>query len=81
VGAHTSASGLRVPKAIGDFMMLDLIRHTGGVAMTVTDEEMVEAAKRMARTTGVYASPEGGATLAAAEKLRHRGWIKEGETV
>lgn len=81
VGAHTSASGLRVPKAIGDFIMLDLIRATGGLALAVDDATMVEAARRMAQTTGIYASPEGGATLAAAELLRERGWIKPGERV
>ena len=81
VGAHTVASGLRVPKAIGDFIMLDLLRESGGVALTVTDGEMVSAAKKMARSTGVFASPEGGATLAAAEKLRDSGWIREGESV
>jgi threonine synthase len=79
--AHTAASGLRVPKAIGDFIMLDLIRATGGLALTVTDEEMIAAAKEMARQTGVFAAPEGGATLAAARKLEERGWLKPSETV
>lgn len=79
--AHTAASGLRVPKAIGDFIMLDLIRATSGVALTVTDEEMIAAAKEMAAKTGVFAAPEGGATLAAAHRLLERGWLKESETV
>jgi threonine synthase len=74
--AHTSASGLRVPRAIADFVMLDLIRESGGCAVTVTDEEMVAAAKEMAATTGVFACPEGGATLAAARKL-----LRSDETV
>jgi threonine synthase len=79
--AHTAASGLRVPRAIGDFIMLDLMRESGGLATTVSDAAMIEAAKRMARETGVYAAPEGGATLAAADELRDRGWIKNGEKV
>lgn len=79
--AYTSASGLRVPKAVGDFIMLNLIARTGGTALTVTDEEMVAAAKEIASKTGVFAAPEGGATLAAAQKLRDRGWIKEDDLV
>jgi len=75
--AHTAASGLRVPKAVGDFIMLDLIRASGGTAVTVSDEEMISAAKEMARKTGVFAAPEGGATLAAAKGLRDQGFLKE----
>lgn len=79
--AHTAASGLRVPKAVGDFIMLDFIRRTGGTSLTVTDEEMIRAAREMASKTGVFACPEGGATLAAAQKLRDQGWIKDQEVV
>lgn len=79
--AHTSASGLRVPKAVGDFIMLDLLRAPGGIAITVTDEEMIASARQIARTTGVFAAPEGGATLAAARKLRDQGWIRENDLV
>ncbi len=79
--AHTAASGLRVPKAVGDFIMLDLLRSGGGTAMTVTDAEMVAAARRIARETGVWAAPEGGAVLAAAERLSAEGWIRPGEVV
>jgi threonine synthase len=81
VGAHTAASGLRVPRAIGDFIMLDLIRASSGLAMTVSDAEMIAAAKEMARTTGVYACPEGGATLAAAQQLRERGFLAANDSV
>lgn len=73
--AHTVASGLRVPRAIGDFIMLDLLRESGGLAVTATDEEMVSAARDMARFAGIYAAPEGGATLAAARSLRDSGYI------
>lgn len=79
--ATTIASGLRVPRAVGDFLVLDLIRRTGGTALTVTDDEMLAATQRLARSTGIYAAPEGGAVLAAAEKLRDTGWIKPTDCV
>lgn len=79
--ASTVASGLRVPRAVGDFLMLDLIQRTGGAAVTVTDAEMVAAAREMSARTGICACPEGGATLAAYRKLVGSGWIGEGESV
>jgi len=79
--AHTAASGLRVPKAVGDFIMLDLLRETQGTALTVEDGQMISAARRIARTTGVWAAPEGGAVLAAAERLCESGWIRAEDTV
>ena len=79
--AHTAASGLRVPRAVGDFIILDAIRATGGTALTVSDAEMIAAARRIARTTGVWAAPEGGAVLAAAERLSAEGWIQPDEVV
>ena len=79
--AHTSASGLRVPKAIADFIMIDLIHASGGTAITVTDAEMVAATHELSSKTGVFAAPEGGATLAAAQKLSESGFIKPTETV
>lgn len=79
--AQTSASGLRVPKAIADFIMIDLIRGSGGTAITVTDHEMISAAKEMSAQTGVFACPEGGATLAAARALSQSGFLGADETV
>ncbi|MEA2552354.1 MAG: threonine synthase [Fimbriimonadaceae bacterium] len=79
--AHTAASGLRVPRAIADFVMLDLIRASGGTAVTVSDAEMIAAAKEMAAKTGVFAAPEGGATLAASRKLTESGFLKPTDTV
>lgn len=79
--AHTVASGLRVPRAIADFVMLDLIRESGGMAVTVSDEAMVAAAKEIGAKTGIFACPEGGATLAAARHLSEIGYIKPTETV
>ncbi len=79
--AHTSASGLRVPKAIADFIMLDLIRSSGGTAVTVTDEQMLEGAKQLGRATGIFAAPEGGAVVAGAQALLDNGFISAHETV
>jgi threonine synthase len=79
--AHTSASGLRVPRAIADFIMLDLIRVSHGTALTVTDEEMIASAKEIGAKTGVFAAPEGGATLASARKLSKSGFIGAEDSV
>jgi threonine synthase len=79
--AQTVASGLRVPVAVGDFIMLDLIRASGGTALAVGDEEMIAAARDMASKTGVSACPEGGAVLAAARLLRDRGFLHESDSV
>jgi threonine synthase len=79
--AQTAASGLRVPKAIGDFLILDAIRQSGGTAITVTDAELIEGAKQLARTEGIFAAPEGGACVPALSKLLARGEIKPEERV
>ena len=80
-GAETVVSGLRVPAAVGDFLMLRALRESGGTAVAVTDEEMVEATHRLARNTGIFPAPEGGATLAALEKLMHKDLVDAGERV
>lgn len=79
--AATVASGLRVPKAIGDFLILDAIRESGGTAITVTDDELVEGARELARMEGIFASPEGGACVPALRKLLASGGIKPEERV
>lgn len=79
--AHTLASGMRVPIAIGDFIMLDILRRSGGEGITVTDEEIVKAMSEVARQEGLVAAPEGAATLAAVEKLRSAGRIGEKDRV
>lgn len=79
--AATVASGLRVPKAIGDFLMLDAIRVSGGTAVEVTDEELLKAVGEIGRTTGVFASPEGAACLPALRKLISDGFVAAGESV
>lgn len=80
-GAATVASGLRVPKAIGDFLILDAIRESGGTAIAVSDDQLIEGARRMARTEGVFASPEGGACVPAVEQLLKAGMIRADEKV
>src|SRR5712671_3242658 len=79
--AATLAAGLRVPKAIGDFLILDAIRESGGTAITVTDEELIEGARELARMEGIFAAPEGGACVPALRKLLARGDIKPEERV
>ncbi|MDP9279580.1 MAG: threonine synthase [Gemmatimonadota bacterium] len=79
--AQTVASGLRVPKAIGDFLILDAIRESGGTAIAVTDEELMDGARELARTEGIFAAPESGACVPALRKLLARGDVKPDESV
>jgi threonine synthase len=79
--AHTNADGLRVPHAIADFIILDILRKSRGTAITISDEEMMDGANMIGKTQGLFVSPETGATLAAFQKLRKNGWIKEGNRV
>jgi len=79
--AATVASGLRVPKAIGDFLILDAIRASGGTAIAVTDDELVAAVKEIGAAEGVFTAPEGAACLPALRKLIADGSIQKGETV
>jgi threonine synthase len=79
--AHTVASGLRVPKAIGDFIMLDILQKSNGTAVTVSDDELVAGAREIGASEGIFAAPEGGALLAAMRKLLETGWIKPNESV
>ena len=79
--AHTIASGLRVPSAVGDALMLQALRESEGTAVAVTDEELVEATHEMARHTGIFACPEGGATVAAIRRLRENGFVGKNDRV
>src|SRR2546430_4274675 len=74
--AATVASGLRVPKAIGDFLILNALRESEGAAITVTDEELIAGARELARKEGIFAAPEGGACVPALRKLIDREKIK-----
>ncbi|MEM7166970.1 MAG: threonine synthase [Planctomycetota bacterium] len=73
--AETVASGLRVPVAVGDELMLQTLRKTSGTAIAVPEEEMLSGMKRLAASDGIPAAPETGALVAAALRLRQSGWI------
>ena len=79
--ASTVASGLRVPKAIGDFLILDALRASGGTAVSVTDEELIAAVAEIGAAEGIFAAPEGAACLPALRKLIADGFIQRGESV
>ncbi|UCH94422.1 MAG: threonine synthase [Candidatus Aminicenantes bacterium] len=79
--AKTIADGLRVPAAVGDFLILRALRESNGTAVAVPDSEIMEGANLMGRTQGIFPAPEGGATLTAFINLRKQGWIKDHETV
>jgi threonine synthase len=81
VGATTIADGLRVPRAIGDFLILRAVRESGGTAIAVADPAMVKGMLAIGRHEGVSAAPEGGAALAAVQELAARGTIKAHESV
>lgn len=78
---RTVASGLRVPAAIGDFLILRVLRQSRGTALAVEDHAMLEGVRRLAETEGVIASPEGGATVAALERLLADGFLSGYETI
>ncbi len=80
-GAHTRASGLRVPKSFADRLILEDIRQSNGSAVAVSDEEMAQAQHRLAVTEGVFACPEGAATLAALIPLVNEGWVRPDDRV
>ncbi len=77
----TVASGLRVPGALGDFLILGAVRASRGVAVAVTDEALLDGARRLAREEGILASPEAGATVAALPDLLERGVVDPGDRV
>jgi threonine synthase len=79
--AHTAADGLRVPRAIGDFLILRVIRESGGTAIAVSDTEMVDDMIEIGSKEGISAAPESGAALSAVRKLVALGQIKREETV
>ncbi len=80
-GASTIADGLRVPRAIGDFLILRAVRESGGTALAVTDRSMVDGMLAIGRHEGVSAAPEGGAAFVAIQRLVAAGSIKRHESV
>jgi threonine synthase len=81
LNARTVADGLRVPKAIGDFLVLRAVRESGGTALAITDHDMVEGMKTLGSREGISAAPEGGAAFHAVKVLLKEGRIRPSETV
>jgi threonine synthase len=79
--ASTVAAGLRVPKPLGDFLILEAVRASGGTAVAVSDGELLDAGIELAREEGVFAAPEGAACVAALEKLLASGFLKPAERI
>ena len=79
--AQTIASGLRVPAAVADFLMLRALRDSGGTALSVSDEEMLAEVPRVGRAEGIFFCPEGAACVAALRRLAENRWIKSDDEV
>jgi threonine synthase len=79
--AHTVAAGLRVPKPLGDFLVLNAVRESGGTAIAVSDEDMLEAGARMASDEGIFAAPEGAACVDAAARLLRSRFLKSTDRI
>jgi threonine synthase len=79
--AATIAAGLRVPKPYGDYLILDILKKSHGAAVSATDEEILEATRHWAKTEGIFAAPEGAASLVAYRKLIASGFFKPEDTV
>ena len=80
-GAETVAFGITVPKALGDFLVLEAIYETNGCAVAVDDDAIIKAEETMARLEGTFVCPEGAATLVAAARLAEAGWIEPSDKV
>ena len=78
---RTFAAGIRVPKALGDFIVLKALRQSGGIATAVGENEIAQSMRAAGRAEGMLLCPEGGAAIAAAAKLRRDGWIREDDEV
>ncbi len=79
--AQTAASGLRVPKAIGDFLIIDALHESNGTAIAVTDAQLIAAVKEIGAAEGLFCAPEGAACLPALREMIAGDLVKEGETV
>ena len=80
-GASTLAAGLRVPKAIGDFLVLQAVRKSGGTCLAVTDQEMLKAGRSLAETEGMFVAPEGASCFAALEQLLRGGFLDQDDEI
>lgn len=79
--AHTCAFGITVPKALGDFMVLDAIYKTDGCAIAIEDEDLLKAQAELAAKEGAFICPEGASLYAATKQLKEQGWLKADETI
>jgi threonine synthase len=79
--AHTIASGLRVPKSFADALILENLRESQGTAVAVSDAAIMEAQRQLGRMEGIFAAPEGAATLAALQKLVEQKWVHPAERI
>jgi len=79
--SHTVASGLRVPKPLGDFLILEAVRNSGGTAIAVTDAELLDAGIQLASDEGMFVAPEGAACVSALKKLLAGGFLKKSEKI
>jgi threonine synthase len=79
--ASTLAAGLRVPKPYGDYLILDILKKSGGLALSATDAEILEATRHWAKVEGIFAAPEGAASLVAYQKLLASGFFSADDTV
>jgi threonine synthase len=79
--AYTVASGLRVPKALGDFLVLQAVRESGGTAIAISDSDMIDAGIDLATKEGIFAAPEGGACIAALPRLVKSGILKRADRI
>jgi len=79
--AQTVASGLRVPQAVADFLMLRALRESNGTALSVSDDEMLAEIPRVGRAEGIFFCPEAAACIAALRRLTQQGWIKPSDEV
>jgi threonine synthase len=80
-GAHTVAFGINVPKALGDFLILDAVRRTGGTAVAVSDAELLAEQLAVTSGDGAFVCPEAAACMAAVKQLRSTGWLNEADEV
>jgi len=78
---RTFAAGIRVPKALGDFIVLKALRESGGIAVAVSETAIAQSMQAAGAAEGMLLCPEGGAAIAGTAKLRRDGWIREGEEV
>jgi threonine synthase len=79
--AATLASGLRVPKPYGDYLVLDILKQSGGLALAATDAEILTATRHWAQVEGIFAAPEGAASLVAYQKLLASNFFGEEDIV